>query len=110
MEGRWRGGRAFSHAGEEGEVGFQGRPGEGTAEADAERGGGGYDEGEAGEGEGGWHGGRGRRIGHYHLMSLGGKGIGRRRERRMGVPENSTIIAYDVLMSSSSFNPHVFFK
>ena len=38
-----RGGRTFGDAGEEGEVGFQGRPGEGAAETDAEGGGGGYD-------------------------------------------------------------------
>ena len=43
-----RRGGTFGDAGEEGEVGFQGRPGEGAAEADAEGGGGGDDEGEGG--------------------------------------------------------------
>ena len=62
--GRGRRG-AFCHAGEEGEVGFQGRPGEGTAEADAEGGGGGDDEGEAGE-----------RGGHGRICGGGGGGIG----------------------------------
>ncbi len=52
---RWWWGRTFGDAGEEGEVGFQRRPGEGAAETDAEGGGGGYDEGERGEGRG--HGG-----------------------------------------------------
>lgn len=39
---------SLRHAGEEGEVGFEGRPGEGAAETDAEGGGSGYDEGEGG--------------------------------------------------------------
>ncbi len=34
---------AFGEAGEKGEVGFEGRPGEGATEADAEGGGGGDD-------------------------------------------------------------------
>lgn len=50
MRGWWLGGgiagrRTFCDAGEEGEVGFQGGPGEGGAETDAESGGSCYDEG-----------------------------------------------------------------
>lgn len=67
-----RGRRTFGDAGEEGEVGFQGRPGEGAAETDAEGGGGGYDEGE-------WGGGGGMEVGEGGMVRFweerGGGGV-----------------------------------